>query len=190
MEAFLSLTDAKRRKLERRQQRTGEGKGVIYLGRIPHGFYEGPMKKFFSQFGKVTRLRLSRNKKTGKSKHYAFIEFDCAAVAKIVADAMNGYLLMGHILKSKFMEPEDVHQALFKGAFSRLNVKPYRKMYIANHNRVRDVKKANKLTTKLLIKEKKKLELLKSLGIDYKYQTYASQVTAQPTRTVFAGDDE
>lgn len=36
---------------------------MIYLGRIPHGFYEAQMKSYFAQFGDVTRLRLSRNKR-------------------------------------------------------------------------------------------------------------------------------
>lgn len=38
-------------------------RGVIYLGRIPHGFYEDEMKSYFSQFGTVTRLKLYRSKK-------------------------------------------------------------------------------------------------------------------------------
>ena len=37
--------------------------GVMYIGHIPHGFYERQMRSYFSQFGKVTRLRLSRSKK-------------------------------------------------------------------------------------------------------------------------------
>jgi len=37
--------------------------GVLYLGHIPHGFYEDQLRSYFSQFGTVTRLRLSRNKK-------------------------------------------------------------------------------------------------------------------------------
>ena len=45
-----------------------EKTGVIYLGHIPHGFYEEQMKSFFSQFGDVTRLKLARCKKTGRSK--------------------------------------------------------------------------------------------------------------------------
>ena len=36
---------------------------VLYLGHIPHGFYEEQMRGFFGQFGTVTRLRLSRKKK-------------------------------------------------------------------------------------------------------------------------------
>ena len=38
-------------------------RGVLYIGRIPHGFYEDQMKEYFSQFGNVTRLRIARNKK-------------------------------------------------------------------------------------------------------------------------------
>ncbi len=37
--------------------------GVVYVGRIPHGFYEQEMRKYFSQFGMVKRLRLARSKK-------------------------------------------------------------------------------------------------------------------------------
>ena len=35
---------------------------VLYIGHVPHGFYEQQMRGYFSQFGEVTRLRLSRNK--------------------------------------------------------------------------------------------------------------------------------
>jgi nucleolar protein 15 len=42
---------------------TPEDAGVLYLGHIPHGFYEDQMRGFFSQFGTVSRLRLARNKK-------------------------------------------------------------------------------------------------------------------------------
>ena len=37
--------------------------GAIYLGQIPHGFYENEMKGYFSQFGKITRLKLFRSRK-------------------------------------------------------------------------------------------------------------------------------
>lgn len=57
------------------------------------------MKEYFSQFGDVTRLRLARNPKTGASRHYAYIEFSSLPVAEIVADTMNNYLLMGHLLR-------------------------------------------------------------------------------------------
>lgn len=66
-----------------------EEPGVIYIGRLPHGFYEHELKSYFSQFGPIRNLRLSRNKKSGKSKHFAFVEFEEASTAEIVAKTMD-----------------------------------------------------------------------------------------------------
>lgn len=85
------------------------------------------MKKYFSQFGKVNQLRLSRNKKTGASKHYAFVEFQSQEVADIVARTMNNYLLFGHILKVHLIPNDQVHPDLFKGANQRFKVDPRNK---------------------------------------------------------------
>jgi len=81
-------------------------KGVIFLGHIPFGFFEPQMRKFFSQFGTVKRLRLVRNSKVwsfyslfctffknGHSRHNAYIEFADAKVAERVAEAMDGYIM-------------------------------------------------------------------------------------------------
>ena len=38
-------------------------------------------------------MRVSRNKKTGKAKHYAFLEFQYPEVAATAAEAMNDYML-------------------------------------------------------------------------------------------------
>ena len=99
---------------------------VVYVGHIPHGFYEDQMRGFFSQFGEVSRLRLSRNKKTGKSKHYAFLEFKHPAVAKIVAETMDNYLMFGQVLKVRVCLPGEVHADTFKGANSTFKPVPWR----------------------------------------------------------------
>jgi nucleolar protein 15 len=52
---------------------------------------------FFSQFGKLVRVRLSRSKKTAKPKHYAFLEFQHADVAQIAADTMDGYFMFKQV---------------------------------------------------------------------------------------------
>lgn len=95
--------------------------------RVPRGFFEPQMKKYFNQFGRVLNLRLSRNKKTGASKHYAFVEFASAEVADIVARTMNNYLMFGHILKCALIPKEQVHENLFKGAGTRFKVDPRNK---------------------------------------------------------------
>ena len=102
--------------------------GVIYVGRIPHGFYEHEMRQYFSQFGPINRLRLSRNKKSGASKHFAFVEFAEADTAIIVAKTMDNYLLFGHILKCKPIPKELVRADLFKGGNKRFKKVPWNKI--------------------------------------------------------------
>ncbi|KAI9873339.1 MAG: hypothetical protein M1830_000519, partial [Pleopsidium flavum] len=126
-----ALPDAKKLSKELKvvsKKGAGAEPGVVYVGRIPHGFYEHEMKAYFSQFGDIRRLRLSRNRKTGQSKHYAFIEFASFEVAKIVADTMNNYLMFGHILKCKTVPKEQVHEKLWKGANKRFKKVPWSKL--------------------------------------------------------------
>ena len=37
--------------------------GVIYVGHLPHGFYEEQLKSYFSQFGAVQKVKVARNTK-------------------------------------------------------------------------------------------------------------------------------
>ncbi|KAJ3194096.1 hypothetical protein HK101_003484 [Irineochytrium annulatum] len=113
-----------------------ETPGVVYLGHIPHGFYEKEMRSYFTQFGNVLRLRLSRNKKTGQSKHFAFIEFESEAVAQIVADTMDGYLLFSHILTCKVVPKERLHPDTFAGADRTFKKIPWNKIQRVKHNSV------------------------------------------------------
>ncbi|KAI8910416.1 hypothetical protein EDD86DRAFT_275468 [Gorgonomyces haynaldii] len=146
--------------------------GVIYLGRIPHGFYEDEMKSYFSQFGTVTRLRLSRNKKTGKSKHYAFIEFENEQVANIVAETMDNYLLFNHMLKCKVIPADQVHPDLFKGANKKFHALPTNKIHRQKHNAKKTPEQKAKNLDKLVMKEEQKRKRLQELGIDYEFEGY------------------
>ena len=131
--------------------------GVIYIGRLPHGFYEDQLRGYFSQFGDVTRLRLSRNNKvchrlfmsylvygsrtrcgqTGKSKHYAFLEFDSSSVAKIVAETMDNYLLMGRILRCEVIPKDKVHPEIWVGANKKWKRIPRYRIERMKHDKVR-----------------------------------------------------
>ena len=146
--------------------------GVLYIGHIPHGFYEEQMRGFFSQFGAVTRLRLARNKRTGKSKHYAFVEFEHREVAQIVAKAMDGYMMYSKLLVCKALPPEQVHPETFKGAN-----KPFRKIDWAKRERVRHNAPKDAATEAARLKglvgaERKKRRKLAEMGIDYEFGGY------------------
>ena len=48
-------------------------RGVIYVGHLPHGFYESQLKDYFSQFGAVTKVHVSRNKKVCAYLHELYV---------------------------------------------------------------------------------------------------------------------
>ncbi|KAL8649519.1 MAG: hypothetical protein Q9226_005543 [Calogaya cf. arnoldii] len=141
--------------------------GVVYVGRIPHGFYEPQMRAYFGQFGHISRLRLSRNRTTGNSKHYAFIEFSSSAVAKIVAETMDNYLMFGHILKCKVVPPGDVHENLWKGANKRFKKVPWSKMEGKKLERKVGREEWGKRVETEKKKREKKSEKLKSIGYEF-----------------------
>ncbi|KAF4971724.1 hypothetical protein FSARC_1523 [Fusarium sarcochroum] len=146
---------------------SNEDAGVIYIGRIPHGFYEHEMRQYFEQFGPILALRLSRNKKTGASKHYAFVKFAEASTAEIVSKTMDNYLLFGHILKCRVIPQDQVHDDMFKGANRRFKKVPWNKM--AGHKLEKPLTEsawANKVT-KENSKRAKKAAKLKEIGYDF-----------------------
>mmetsp|Transcript_18440 Transcript_18440/g.54725 ORF Transcript_18440/g.54725 Transcript_18440/m.54725 type:complete len:245 (+) Transcript_18440:2-736(+) len=149
---------------------------VLYLGHIPHGFYEEQMRGFFSQFGDVTRLRLARNKKTGASKHYAFVEFAHAEVASIVAQAMNGYLMFTKILVCQVVPDEQLHPNMFKGSGKPFTPVNRLKRERVAHNKKRTADEATALEKKLLAGERKKRRKLEAAGIDYEFGGYEAAV--------------
>ncbi|KJA22949.1 hypothetical protein HYPSUDRAFT_138391 [Hypholoma sublateritium FD-334 SS-4] len=157
------------RKLEKAKQKNSEDRGVLFLGRLPHGFYEEQLKAYFSQFGNVTRLRVSRNKKTGKSKHYGFIEFDSSAVAQIVAETMDNYLLMGHIMRCKLIPKDEVHPELWVGANRKWRSVPADRLARAEHDKPRTESEQAKATRRLLKRQRERKLKLEKSGIDYDF---------------------
>ena len=125
------------------------------MGHIPHGFYEHQMKGFFEQFGDVKRWRLSRNKKTGKSKHYAYLEFADSDVAAIAAETMNNYMMMDQLLQCRVVEDDKLHPDTFAGANRAFKRIPWKKLDNEQHNKKRTEAETVKRTNNLKSKEAK-----------------------------------
>ncbi|TIA81789.1 hypothetical protein E3P98_01851 [Wallemia ichthyophaga] len=143
-------------------------RGVVFVGHIPHGFYENEMRAYFSQFGDITRLRLSRNKKTGKSKHYAFIEFESLEVAEIVAETMNNYLIENRLLVVEVLDDKDINEHLFKGANRKFRPTPTDRIERLNFNKEKTEEEKQKAVSKYQKALEKKQQKLDKKGIDYK----------------------
>jgi nucleolar protein 15 len=153
----------------------------VYIGRLPRNFSEEPLRKFLSQFGTITRLRLSRNKYTGASKHYAFVQFEDKEVASIVAETMNKYLLSGHVLRCKLLDKKDVHENLWKGAVEGTNkpvpfkVLPRATMHAEQVNRKRSAEEDIIHDDRLLRSEDAKRRKIAQAGIEYDFSGYAGK---------------
>ncbi|KIV89066.1 hypothetical protein PV10_08677 [Exophiala mesophila] len=175
----LKLTKKKKKQVKKelaaiKEASAKDGPGVVYVGRIPHGFYESQMREYFAQFGDITKLRLSRNRRTGASKHFAFIEFSSREVAKIVAATMDNYMLFGHLLKCKYAEPDSLHPDVWKGANKKYRKVPHDKLerekLAAPKSEVEWQKKIDKEQKR---RDKKAAKLAK-LGLEMPHSTLAS----------------
>ncbi|KAF6115280.1 nucleolar protein interacting with the FHA domain of MKI67 [Phyllostomus discolor] len=152
---------------QQKQEKEKLTPGVIYVGHLPPALYETQIRAYFSQFGTVTRFRLSRSKKTGNSKGYAFVEFESEDVAKIVAETMNNYLFGERLLKCHFMPPEKVHEELFREWHIPFKKPSYPAVKRYNQNRTL----LQKLRMEERFKKKEKLlrKRLAKKGIDYNF---------------------
>ena len=146
-----------------------EASTVVYLGHLPHGFYEKQLSGFLSQFGEIKRLRVARNVKTGKSQHHAFVEFVFPEVAAIVAQTMNKYFMFDKYLSAHVMAPEKVHDGLFSGDGRKFQVVPWRLIASKQHNSTKTPEKLARAFQNALRKDRLRQAALKRAGIDYEY---------------------
>ncbi|KAG6668897.1 uncharacterized RNA-binding protein C1827.05c [Carya illinoinensis] len=184
---FLPLEGGPGRKIP--EQKPPEDKvTVLYIGRIPHGFYEKEMEGFFSQFGKIKRLRIARNKKTGKSKHFGFIEFESPEVAKIVADCMHNQLLFEHLLQVYPIPSEHVHPKLWRGFNYRY--KPVDRVQIERklQNKERTLEEQNKFVENIMKRDLKRQKRIEAAGIEYECPEIVGIIQPAPKKIKFADD--
>ncbi|KAK9685800.1 RNA recognition motif [Popillia japonica] len=142
--------------------------GLIYIGHLPHGFYEEEMREYFKQFGVVTNVRVCRSKRTGKSKGYGFVQFLHPEVAQVAAETMDNYLFFNRRLVCKYIPPEKQQNSIFtKATWSIQNypLKRSRKLHITKRNLSDKDIAVN--TKKTLKKIRMKLNKLTELGIQH-----------------------
>lgn len=154
--------------------------GVLYIGRLPKGFFEKQLKSYLSQFGHVTRLRVSRNKKTGASKHYAFVEFADKDVAQIVQETMHNYLIDGRLLQVKVVPKDKVHPELWVGANRMYRAVPTARVERVVRSREKTEEEQQRTNERALKRQDERKHKLKNLGIDYDFQGYTKDDGAAP----------
>ena len=145
--------------------------GVIYVGHLPWGFLDDNLKKYFSQFGNITRIISPKSSKTGRSVGYAFIEFEDEETARIAAKTMNNYILFEKILKCSYVEDKKKYDRIFLKWKKKFEFKERYKIQCEK------MKKKNKEEIKTMIqglldREEQRREKMKELGIKYEYKGF------------------
>jgi nucleolar protein 15 len=148
-----------------------DGSSVVYLGHIAHGFYEQEIRKFFSQFGKVQKLKLVRSKKTGGSRGHAFIQFETPEIAEVVASTIDGYFLHEKQLVCNIVPQSKIHVGLF--ALPRKLKKSEETKEIEETNETEVIPESTAISQKKLSRltrlQSRKQNRLRELGIEFDF---------------------
>jgi len=148
---------------------------VIYLGHIPKEFEERELQIFLQQFGKIRRLRLSRNIKTGNPRGFALIEFEDHDVAKIVVQTLSGYFIGNRRLVCEWIS-DPKPKLFFNTGKSIAKLKQLRAVEKAQRERnLSNGGKMKEITQQLVNRERKKRMKLEALGIEYDFPGYEAE---------------
>jgi len=137
------------------------------------------MKKFFSQFGTVSRINAPVTK-AGFLRGHAFIEFEDPVVAQVVSDTMDGYILFKNVMKCKVAKPSAAWTAfkptnvIEKNKISKSQITRSNTTKQSVFSADKDLSTLNKRELQCLQsfveREKKSRSRCLKLGITYKYK--------------------
>ena len=146
--------------------------GVVYVGHLPWGFIDSTLKKYFSQFGTITRIISPKSSKTGRSVGYAFIEFEDEETARIAAKTMNNYILFEKILKCSFVEDKKKYDRIFLKWKKKFEFKERYKIHCEKLAKKKSKEEIKEMIQGLSDREEKRREKMKELGIKYEYKGF------------------
>jgi RNA recognition motif-containing protein len=75
------------------------GKMNIYVGNLSRDAVDDDVKKLFERYGRVVSVRIIRDKETGISKGYSFVEMPIRTEAELAIAELRGREFMGRTLR-------------------------------------------------------------------------------------------
>lgn len=71
----------------------------IYVGNLPYGLAEDDLRKMFAQYGEVSSASIVKDKYSGQSKGFGFVEMAAQSQAEEAIKALDGRSVAGRTLK-------------------------------------------------------------------------------------------
>lgn len=79
----------------------------IYVGNLAYSVTEGQLQALFEEFGAITSVALIKDKYSGESKGFGFVEMEKQADAEAAIKALNGRALDGRNLTVNIARPRN-----------------------------------------------------------------------------------
>ncbi len=77
----------------------------IYVGNLPYDVSEEDLQKAFEAFGQVESVNIVKDRYTGRSRGFGFVEMSAEADAQSAIDGLNGKQLKGRTLNVNKARP-------------------------------------------------------------------------------------
>lgn len=87
----------------------------LYVGNLPYSTSEDDLRNLFSQAGAVASVAVIKDRDTGRSKGFAFVEMASEAEADKAVRMFNGYEMDGRPLKVDLARPQEDRGGGFGG---------------------------------------------------------------------------
>jgi RNA recognition motif-containing protein len=88
----------------------------LYVGNLSYSTTEENLRTLFAQAGEVASVALIKDRDTGDSKGFAFVEMNTQVEAEKAISMLNGYNLEGRELKVNLAKPREDRG---RGGFNR-----------------------------------------------------------------------
>ena len=62
----------------------------IHVGNLDHSVTENDLRDLFGEFGEISRVRVKRDRETGRSKGFGFVEMDDDEEPQMAIDQLDG----------------------------------------------------------------------------------------------------
>ncbi len=79
----------------------------IYVGNLPYSMGDAELRQAFEEFGSVSNASVVKDKFTGRSRGFGFVEMPDSDAANNAIEAMNGRNLGGRPLVANEARPRD-----------------------------------------------------------------------------------
>ena len=98
----------------------------IYVGNLSFKTTEDDLRKAFAEYGEITSVNIIKDKYSGESRGFGFVEMASSDQAREALDNLNGAELGGRNLKVSEARPRDDNRSGGKSNFRRQRGGGYR----------------------------------------------------------------